>query len=234
LTDEQIQTLAQQRIFLGHQSVGDNLVQGIRDIMATDGRLHLNIIQSRNPEAVSSPAFVEAHVGQNTQPASKNSDFLAILSGGFEGIAMLKYCYVDINEKTEVQQMFDAYQATVETVRRNHPAIRIVHVTVPLTTVESGAKAWLKGVLGRNTAQMDNIKRNHFNQLLLRTYSQEPIFDLARVESTRSDGSRSSFNANDEVVYTLAPEYTTDGGHLNQKGRDLAAERLLEVLASVH
>jgi lysophospholipase L1-like esterase len=176
---------------------------------------------------------VESHIGQNTDPQSKNADFLNVINQGFTGIAMFKYCYVDIGGTTDIQQMFKAYQATIDEVRRNHPGVRIVHITVPLTTVDSSAKAWLKGVLGRNTAQDDNLKRNHFNALLRQTYGQEPIFDLAEVESTHSDGSRSYFKNGNEIIYTLAAEYTTDGGHFNQAGRQRAAGQLLQVLAKL-
>jgi hypothetical protein len=233
-TDQQIQTLSTQKVFFGHQSVGDNIIQGIEDIMASDPRLKLNIVNSRNPEAVPDPAFVATHIGQNTDPQSKNADFIAIMNQGFAGIAMFKYCYIDIGEATDVQQMFNAYQATIEDVRRNHPGVRIVHITVPLTTVTSQAKAWIKSMLGQNTAQDDNIKRNHFNSLLIEAYGKEPVFDLAAAESTHRDGSRSYFKSGDETIYTLAPEYTTDGGHLNEAGRSIAAERLLQVLASLN
>jgi hypothetical protein len=233
LTDQQARVLATQKVFFGHQSVGDNIVQGIRDILSADARLKLNLVESKSPEAVHAPAFVETHIGQNTDPQSKNSDLLAIMNQGFAGIAMFKYCYVDIGETTDVQQMFNAYRATIDEVHHGHPGVRIVHTTVPLTTVDSSPKTWLKSILGRNTAQDDNIKRNHFNRLLLETYGNEPIFDLAKVESTHGDGSRSFFRNGNETIYTLAAEYTSDGAHLNQAGRQLAAGRLLQVLAEV-
>ena len=233
LSDQQLRTLARQKVFFGHQSVGENIIQGIREVMASDPQLKLNIVESRNPETVSGPAFVEAHVGQNTDPQSKNADFLKIVNQGFAGIAMLKYCYIDIGETTDVPRMFAAYQETINEIRLNHPGVRIVHVTVPLTTVGSPAKAWVKSMLGRNTAQDDNIKRNRFNFLLVQAYGNEPIFDLAAVESTHADGSRSYFTSGNEKIYTLAPEYTDDGGHLNKAGRRAAAEHLLQVLASL-
>jgi lysophospholipase L1-like esterase len=233
LTDQEAQVLSTQKVFFGHQSVGDNIVHGIQDIMASDPRTKLSIVDSRNPEAVPAPAFMESHIGQNTDPRSKNSDFLAIIRNGFAGIAMFKYCYIDVDETTDVQQMFSAYQATIEEVRRNHPQILVVHITVPLTTVGSPTKAWVKSMLGKNTAQDDNIKRNHFNSLLLQAYGKDPTFDLATVESTHIDGSRSYFKKGSEMIYTLAPEYTTDGGHLNQAGRRIAAESLLVVLAKL-
>jgi lysophospholipase L1-like esterase len=234
LTDQQVQALSSAKVFFGHQSVGVNIIEGIRDIMASDARLQLNIVDSRNPEAVPGPAFVETHIGRNTDPASKNADFLAIMNQGFEGIALFKYCYIDIGETTDVQRMFNSYQAMIEQIHKDHPGVRIVHVTVPLTAVDSSPKSWLKGLLGRNTAQDDNLKRNQFNALLRQTYAKEPIFDLAEVESTREDGSRESFKNGNEIGYALASEYTTDGGHLNEAGRRIAAQRLLEVLAALN
>jgi len=233
LTDQQIRIVSNQRVFFGHQSVGDNIIQGIRDISASDPRLKLNIVESRHPETVSGPAFIETHVGQNTDPQSKNADFLAIVQQGFEGIALLKYCYVDISQDTDVANVFHAYQATVERTRTNNPAVRIVHVTVPLTVADFTATGWLRSLLGRNSAQNDNIKRSQFNALLRQNYRTELLFDLADVESTRADGTRSFFKNGSGIAYTLAPEYTTDGGHLNAEGRRLAAQKLLEVLASV-
>ncbi|MCZ2076650.1 MAG: hypothetical protein LC130_16845, partial [Bryobacterales bacterium] len=113
-------------------------------------------------------------------------------------------------------------------------ALKFVHVTVPLTTVEPAAKAWIKSTLGKKTARAANLKRNRFNELLRKTYSgADPIFDLAEVESTYPDGSRSYFMHQENKIYTLVPEYTTDGGHLNRLGRRTAAERLLRVLAEM-
>lgn len=234
LTDQQVRALLNEKVFFGHQSVGNDIIEGIRDLMVDDTRLKLNIIGSRNPETVSGPALVEAHIGENTKPQTKNEDFLAIMNQGFAGIALVKYCYVDIGGTTDVRQMFNSYQAMIEQMRKDHPRVRIVHVTVPLTAIDSSPKAWLKGLLGRNAAQDDNLKRNQFNALLRQTYAKEPIFDLAAVESTHADGSRVSVRNANDIIYTLASEYTTDGGHLNQTGRRITAQRLLEVLAAVH
>jgi hypothetical protein len=109
-----------------------------------------------------------------------------------------------------------------------------VHVTVPLTTVEPAPKAWVKSILGRVTERDAEVKRNQFNQKLRQTYTGvDPVFDLAEVESTRPDGSRTYFSHGNDRIYTLVPEYTTDGGHLNELGRRVAAERLLHVLSQV-
>src|ERR1700686_4954691 len=63
LSDQQIRSLSAKRIFFGHQSVGDNIVQGIRDLMAADARLKINMASSAEPQSVPGFAIVEAHIG---------------------------------------------------------------------------------------------------------------------------------------------------------------------------
>ncbi len=147
---------------------------------------------------------------------------------------MYKYCYVDINSSTNVQQMFENYREEIAALRVKHPSLKIVHITVPLTAVEPAARAWVKTLLGRATERDADAKRNEFNRRLRQTYAgRDPIFDLAEGESTSPDGSRSYFIRDKERVFTLASEYTTDGGHLNEAGRLAMAERLLLLLAII-
>lgn len=237
LSDQQVSSLETKKVFFGHQSVGENIIEGIREVMADDPRLKLKIVNSADPESVPGPAFVESLIGENRKPQSKNEAFAAILDKGMGmqgGIAMYKYCYVDIDASTDVQQMFEGYRKEINALKHKYPSLRIVHITVPLTTVEQDTKFRLKTLLGRTTAGDINAKRNEFNSLLMQTYAAtDPIFDLAEAESTRPDGSRSYFMRGKEKIYILAPEFTTDGGHLNQAGRRAAAKRLLLALANL-
>ena len=237
LSDEQLLNLRTKKIFFGHQSVGDNIVQGIEDLKAEDSRLQLNVVNSRHPEQVAEPALVESHIGHNEDPQSKNEAFAAIVQSGMGsqgGIAMYKYCYIDFNSSTNVQQMFEAYRQEIAMLRSKYPLLKIVHITAPLTTVEPATKAWLKAKLGRTSSWDTNAKRNEFNNLLKQTYAAtDPIVDLAEVESTHPDGSRSYVMRENKRIYTLAPEFTEDGGHLNKVGRRAAAEQLLLVLSTL-
>ena len=61
----------------------------------------------------------------------------------------------------------------------------------------------------------------------------EPIFDLAKVEAARPDGTVTGFTANGAMIETLAPDNTNDGGHLNMRCQRAAAEALLDVLSDV-
>lgn len=237
LTDRQISSLETKKIFFGHQSVGADIVQGIRDLMAEDPRLKLNIVSSAAPESIQAPAFIESAIGENRNPQSKNEAFAAILAKGMGpqgGVAMYKYCYVDIDLSTDVQRLFDSYRDQISALKSQYPGLTIVHITIPLTTVDMDTKAWAKTLLGRPTIRDVAEKRNEFNNLLRQTYAgRDPIFDLAEVESTLPDGARSYFIRGNRQIYTLAPDYTTDGGHLNGVGRHAAATRLLQVLADL-
>jgi hypothetical protein len=237
LSDRQIDALATRRVFFGHQSVGNDIVDGIRDLVKADPRIRLNIVKSRDPETVSGPAFIESEIGQNGYPQTKTQEFEKILGKGMGvqgGIAMHKYCYVDFDSSTNLRQVFEQYRTRVDALKAKYRALTIIHITVPLTTVEPLLKASIKRLLGKTTARDINVKRNQFNNLLLKAYKGiEPIFDLAEVESTNSDGSRSNFERDHQKIYTLSSEYTTDGGHLNELGRKRAAARLLVVLSQL-
>jgi hypothetical protein len=79
----------------------------------------------------------------------------------------------------------------------------------------------------------DNIQRNKFNHLLREQYkSYDPIFDLAKIESTFPNGKTCSFTKNGTIYHSLVPAYTNDGGHLNELGGKVVARHLLMFLAN--
>src|SRR5205085_12594035 len=60
---------------------------------------------------------------------------------------------------------------------------------------------------------------------------REPIFDLARVESTAPDGKLVTVTWEGVTAPAMAAQYTEDGGHLNALGRARAAREFIAVLA---
>lgn len=237
LTDSDMGRLAGQKVFFGHRSVGDDIVRGLRDCMASKPGLKLRIVESADPQQVSTPAFVESQMGSNGDPKSKLEAFKAIIDKGMGregGIAMFKYCYLDVGPSTDVPKMFEDYRRGMEALKSKYPLLQIVHITIPLTTVEPVVKAWAARVLRRATARELNRKRCEYNRSLVQTFSaRDVIFDLAEAESTHPDGRRSGFFADAQEIFTLAPEFTTDGGHLNEAGRRIAAQHLLLALAKL-
>ena len=231
--------LSEKKIFFGHQSVGFNIIDGIRDVMKECPQIKLNIIETHDPKQFDSPIFGHSRVGKNTDPNSKCDAFAEYLKSGIGNkvdIPFLKFCYVDVRANTNPQEVLDYYTKTIESLKKEYPKVTFVHFTVPLTVTKTSIKTWIKKIIGKKDIWEydDNIKRNEYNELLKKHYKdKEPVFDLAGIESTFADGKRCTFSKDGKTYYSLVPEYTTDGGHLNEKGRKIVAEKLLVFLANL-
>lgn len=238
ITDAEWDALASRRIFFGHQSVGRDMVDGMRRVLDANPHIGLRIVTAEHPSLVAGPAFMEARIGRNREPQSKTQAFEAVLDSGFgdesDAIAMYKYCYVDILPGTDPDVLFDSYARSVESVRERYPGLTLVHVTMPLHEASDGVREQLKTAIGRPTQTRLNHARNRFNELLRARYEgRDPVFDLAAVESTRPDGSMAYTRYRGSNVRMLAPEYTYDGGHLNEDAQDHVAGLFLTFLARV-
>ena len=229
------QRLARSRVLFGHQSVGFNILEGVRDVMKIHPEIALRIVDVPSSAEDTGPALAHFAAGQNGRPISKVDDFAARIASSLvkPDVALLKLCYIDVDARSDVRAIFDHYRARVTEMRAAAPATTIVHLTMPLRVVQSDWKVPVKRLIGRPIGgYADNIKRNGYNDLVRAAYrGREPLFDVAEVESTRPDGGRVTFESGGQTYFALAPEYTTDGGHLNVVGRRVVAEALLSQLA---
>ena len=233
--EEQLRMLNSKRIFFGHHSVGDNILDGLREL-GNEAGVPVRILELAQREG--GPGVLHARVGENTKPLSKIDGFEHAMGSeqalNLE-IAFFKFCYIDFDANTDVDAVFTRYVQMHEKVSLLHPGTRWVHVTVPLTVTQVGLKGYVKNLLGRAASgELENVKRHRFNELLRARFGRkEPIFDLARVEATREDGTLESFERDGRSYPRLVPEYSYDGEHLNEKGRQRAARALIELLASI-
>ncbi len=235
------EALANRKIFFGHQSVGDNIIQGIGECMDGNPGLKLDVRKTKKTDAFGKGVFAHFPIGKNEDPGSKIDDFNRIMRSGIGervDIALFKFCFVDITASTDVRKLFDEYRATMASLRGDYPDVTFVNVTVPLLRKEkSSLKAWMKKVLGRGDgffADEHNVRRNEFNELIRKEYGgRAPVFDLAAIESAYPDGSRETFTHGGKIYYSLAPDYTEDGGHLNGPGRKVVSEQFLVFLSRI-
>jgi hypothetical protein len=235
IKDTAIETLKNKKIFFGHASVGYNILTGIEDIQRNSNRFNkIHIREFKNPDDLNEPGIYHANNGRNGFPKSKIDAFKNLLEKGLGNkldIAFFKFCYVDLNKESDIQEIFDYYVDTIGVLKKEFPKLKIVHVTVPLYAHAWGMKGFIKNII---KGDIPNVKRNQFNELLRDRYKDiDPVYDLARIESTCPDGSRSSFKFKSETYYSLAKQYTYDGGHLNETGKYYAAKELLRVLADI-
>ena len=238
ITDTEWNALASRRIYFGHQSVGRDIMQGVRRVLDANPSIPLRTIQADDPNSVEGPGFIEGQIGHNRQPETKTADFLRAMRNGFAkdaaSIAMYKFCYVDVSTDTDPDQLFRHYEAAIGQLQRQHPELTVVHFTLPLHLASDGLREQARTLLGRPTQIRLNMIRNRYNELLRQRYgATAPVFDIALVESTRPDGTQAFTRYGGRKVFMLAPEWTYDGGHLTDAAQDHVAERLLVFLATL-
>ncbi|MEZ5417253.1 MAG: hypothetical protein R2708_07915 [Vicinamibacterales bacterium] len=230
-----LSTLAGRRVFFGHQSVGGNILDGVRDWQRDCGVAWPIADASTAPQT--SGALVHAAVGRNGDPASKRDDFRRLLDGGTLGrldAAVLKYCYVDVQEAADAATLCDAYIDTLEDLAGRHAGTVFVPATVPVTHAEGGLGVAVRELLGRpNHVKLRNLARQAFNDRLRQRWTATPIVDVAAAESTRPDGGREVTTYRGRSAENLVAAYTDDGRHLNGTGRRHVAAAVLQTLAAV-
>lgn len=208
------------RVFFGHQSVGQDVLDGVRRL-------------ADRGEPV--PVIQDACIGANEDPLLKIEDFDARLRGGVGeqvDVAMMKLCYIDVTARTDIGALFEAYRTTLSDLERDYPEVTLVHVTVPLTAERSGLSRLRARVTGNDRYGPDeNAARERLNALIRAEYADGHLFDLAAVESTRPDGTRVAGRHDGSDYYALYDGYAADLGHLDAAGAEVAAAAWLATVA---
>jgi hypothetical protein len=232
-----LEAVASARIFFGHQSVGHDIMAGVADLDSAAGVRALSIVTVGREPLQGGGVFAHRPIGENGDPAGKCEDFARVLdryAADTIDIAILKFCYADIRHTRNIEEMFDSYKRSMDSLRSRYPSVTFVHVTVPVTMRSDWWKRVGRMAMGKDDEwDMGSTNRYLFNQRMLATYGNEPFFDLAAVESTRPDGTRDSFTYRGKQGLALLPEYTYDGGHLNERGRRVVAREFIRVIAGV-
>ncbi len=228
--------LSKKSVYFGHQSVGNNIMEGIQDVLEENPQIKLTVVESRDPGAVSPAVFVHSRIGKNEEPLTKSSDFYSLMEDGLGNkvdFAFFKFCYIDIPAGTDVDGLFASYKKNMARLRGLYPETTFIHLTAPITVVQPGPKAVIKKLIGRAPGGYEaNITRSRYNELLRKEYEgKEPVFDIAMVEATYTDGRTEVFRYDGHEYHALIHEYTHDGRHLNEKGRSRVATELLVFLA---
>jgi len=233
LSQDVVNKLANKKIYFAHQSVGGNIIDGLKEILDSNPEEKLNIVKSVNSKVLDKPVLMHTYIGENGDPLYKINEFKRTMFDGIGDkvdIAMMKFCYLDINKTTDIDEVFRAYKSAIDQVHEKFPEVKVVHVTVPLTVRDTGIRGIIKRIIGRPD---NNIMRERYNEKITTEYgNREAIFDIARLESTLANGKRVENSKDNLTYYSLAPVYAADSGHLNRYGRLMAAKNFAEFLAS--
>jgi len=227
--------LALKKIYFGHQSVGQNVIDGLKEVLRHSPMIHLDIRETSNPEDFQSTFFAHSLIGKNRDPKGKIDHFRRLLDSGIgqkADVVFFKFCYVDVIEGTDIEDLIGHYDKAFAEMKTRYPNLVIIPVTVPLTNVTPGIKAGIKRLLGRGPAlKADNIQRNLVNAHIRKQYGAA-IWDLADAEATSPEGAKAAFRDGQGTFFLLHKAYTSDGGHLNALGSQVVAIDLLLRLVS--
>ena len=219
------------RTFLGHQSVGLNILDGIRSVYPSIRVFDVRESRFRADE----PGIYHKRIGKNRDPHSKIDDFANIVEQYHDqfDIAAMKLCYVDIDKHTDTTDLFRYYKLMVDKLASSVKDVRLLHITVPLRCVRLGIRSTLKLFSGRSIDNLDdNIRRDHYNSLMRAEFLEHALFfDLAALEAVSPDGASSAVKYRKQMVPNLYAGYTSDGGHLNDVGKHRIAKAFIHLLA---
>jgi len=224
------------RILFGHQSVGQNIIDGLRETAASVGAIVS--IDDAERTHLSSDVTLMAHfrVGTNGAPESKIRHFVrTVLSRADQGLdlALFKFCYVDIVNENDVQELFSLYSDTLDRLQATVASTAIGHVTVPLRAPRRGVLSALRRWRsGEDSEDVRNRARHRFNEHIRERYARTGLlFDLAAAESGEPlSATKTTITAG---IPALRRDYTTDGGHLNAAGRAAIAAGFVQFLDGV-
>jgi hypothetical protein len=235
--DASLRLLNGQRIFFGHQSVGQNILDGIGDVSRSAGTA-LTIKEISETTGIVSPVFAHARIGANQNPNSKIDAFAAVLRGGIAeqlDVAFMKLCYVDVKAGTDIEAVLAHYRHVHTQLAAEFPNVLFVHFTVPITVMPSWPQRALRTLLAkpRTKAIDDNLARAEYNRRMRDLLGPDAaIFDLAAVESTTPSGRANVFRWQGREFRALLARYSDDGRHLGPLGRRVVASALVEFIAA--
>jgi hypothetical protein len=205
LTAAELAPLRERRVLWGHQSVGENLLGGAR-------QLGFEFRSVSRGADYGEARWGEAGVADNGDPERKIRSFVELMVGGGIGrrveAASFKFCWVDFDTGTDVEELGDEYDAAMRDVQARFPSVRLLHVTPPLTTDEP---------------ELNGVRWRFGRELIRRHRDTGLVFDLGAVISTDASGQQCKTGNQRR----LCPGWASDSGHLNDDGSQRAAKAFL-------
>lgn len=230
------EALAGRKIYFGHQSLGQNILDGLRALQAETPGIRLDVREMSDARDFGRPVFMHSAIGRNGDPLGKIEHFRSVLESGVgesADVAFFKFCYADFDASTDVEGLLAQYDRALADLRSKYPRLTILAVTVPLTNARPGLKSRVKSLLGRDGGlKAANAARNTVNAHIRKTYGTD-IWDLAAAESSAAGGRTVRARYEGRTIDLLNPAYTSDGGHLNEAGSRIVASDLLVRLAGL-
>ena len=222
------------KVFFGHQSVGQNIIEGIQLLITGISVSRVDTRKMTDLNIFEDPVIAHAPIGENGNPSSKYEDFKILLDSGIGDrvdVAGMKLCYLDISRKTDVQDLFNKYKDMVVHINSKYPKLKIIHFATPLTVKSNPVKDLMKKIMGKEDIWREaNRNRIRYNDLLRAEYKNDTVFNLDMIEACGDDSPPLKTIDNN---YSLDKRFASDWGHLNDLGKKVVAGKFLRFLENV-
>jgi hypothetical protein len=211
--------IGQLKWYFAHASVGANIMDGIADLHELDPALYQlrGVKSGETPPAATEAGVIYEHNRGNPGWKAKFDKFHACVSGGWRAprvnIVVNKLCYIDQTASVNY------YINSMTNLEAACPSTTLVYTTIPLMT----------------DPDMLNYLRNGFNRRL-RDWCRangKVLLDIADIEAHDPKGAPCTFNYHGKACQKLCADYTKDGGHLNEQGRQLVARGFYALAAAL-
>lgn len=217
-------------VLFGHQSVGNNIIQGLSKIVTNEAELNFVKITpfeefiSNNKISPDSLYIIHFRVGTNKFPYVKLEDFEEKFNQLEKiDVALMKFCYADVGVNTNLDKLLAAYKDTMLRLQKKNPNTSLLYTTIPVTSKSKGIKNVIKKLIGKKD---NNISRYKLNRKI-RDTAEDKLFDIALIET--NDENKNTY----KNAQYLDDDLTYDGGHLNELGSRILAMELIKTLDNI-
>lgn len=207
--------------FFGHRSVGNNILDGMGDLMGMDAQRYTIAIDGSGPSWFESHSGIgHTSIGSNQHPQTKIDHFDRLIRlDGYDNadLAMMKFCPSDSLPFGDMpgDEIWIAYRDMMAALETDYPELAIVWWTFPLATAADNR---------------GNDQRAVFNNSVRQYCAAHEcvLFDIADIESHDPSGNPVTSITGHESMWN---GYSYDGGHLNEVGRQRVANAYWSLLA---
>ncbi|MCM2283282.1 MAG: hypothetical protein NDI81_00770 [Desulfobacula sp.] len=237
VTKTQWESLLKKNIYIGHRSVGNNLIQGIQDYGQTLPYKSINIIDIDRETDYNRTGIFHSWINESASPQTLATDYIHLVENKLKNkidIAYIRFTPYYNTEKN-LNKVLGDYNEAQLLLETKYPDTIFIQGTFPLGHTKITLKTRLKRILNYDEIWEygHNLYTNQYNAKIREQIGQKPFFDFADIQSTFPDGRKSIFYHHNEAYYHMVSDYTYDDTHLNEKGRMVAAQNFLSLLLTL-
>ncbi len=223
------------RLLFAHQAIGKDIVRGIPLVYNSADIPAPKMLAWDRAKKTKGPLVATAIVGRNGDALGKLRAFARLVNDAPRRnihVALLALDSQDVNAETDIDDLFQSYTDTMNSLEAASPDISFLYATVPLTTANSWLEIERSKITGLSNVNQpvwqDNIARERLNTLVRDRYSETGrLFDIAALQADTGGNKVAAKQHEDLWYYVMNPAQSSDGKRLNGSGSQHLAQSLI-------